>query len=174
MNGLGTLISCYSGLGTLTSCYSGLETMHAPSWVGWGPLHLAIVGWGPSRLAIVGWGPSHLAIAVVLSQHCSCNHTPPPPTRKGSPTTPLTSIAVSKVVQSVLVSNNLPPAICTTVCGGAEIGEAMAKDKRIGLLSFTGSTMVCVCLCVLVYVCVLVCVCVCLCMCFCMCMCVCM
>ena len=40
------------------------------------------------------------------------------------------------------MANNLPPAICTTVCGGAEVGEAMARDKRVSLLSFTGSTKV--------------------------------
>lgn len=61
---------------------------------------------------------------------------------KGAPTTPLTSIAISKIVASVLVTNNLPPAICTTVCGGAEVGEAMTRSKKINLLSFTGSTKV--------------------------------
>ena len=38
--------------------------------------------------------------------------------------------------------NNLPKAICTLVCGGAEIGDAIAKDSRINLVSFTGSTAV--------------------------------
>ena len=38
--------------------------------------------------------------------------------------------------------NNLPKAICTLVCGGAEIGDAIAKDPRINLVSFTGSTAV--------------------------------
>ena len=36
----------------------------------------------------------------------------------------------------------MPSAVCTNVCGGAEIGEAMARDKNINLLSFTGSTKV--------------------------------
>ena len=62
--------------------------------------------------------------------------------RKGAPTTPLISVAITKIIQNVLSANDLPPAICTTVCGGAEIGEAMARDKRINLLSFTGSTKV--------------------------------
>ena len=61
---------------------------------------------------------------------------------KGAPSTPLTSVAVSKIVQEVLAANSISPAVCTTVCGGAEIGEAMANDKRIPLLSFTGSTKV--------------------------------
>lgn len=42
----------------------------------------------------------------------------------------------------MLEKNNLPGAIFTTVCGGAEIGEAIAKDLRIPLVSFTGSTKV--------------------------------
>lgn len=62
--------------------------------------------------------------------------------RKGAPSTPLTSIAISRIIQQVLETNSLPPAICTTVCGGVEIGEAMANDKRLDLLSFTGSTKV--------------------------------
>ena len=36
----------------------------------------------------------------------------------------------------------MPAAVCTNVCGGAEIGEAMARDKNINLLSFTGSSKV--------------------------------
>lgn len=28
------------------------------------------------------------------------------------------------------------------VCGGPEVGEAMAKDKKVGLVSFTGSTAI--------------------------------
>ena len=62
--------------------------------------------------------------------------------RKGAPSTSLTSIAVSKIVQGVLAANSLPAAVSTTVCGGADIGETMARDKRVKLLSFTGSTKV--------------------------------
>lgn len=62
--------------------------------------------------------------------------------RKGAPSTPLMSVAVSKVVQEVLACNSLSPAICTTVCGGAEIGRAISVDKRVPLVSFTGSTKV--------------------------------
>lgn len=59
---------------------------------------------------------------------------------KGAPTTPLTSVAVTKIVSSVLERNKLPGAICSLVCGGADIGSAMAKDTRLPLVSFTGST----------------------------------
>lgn len=63
--------------------------------------------------------------------------------RKGAPTTPLVTIAVTKLIAEVLEKNNLPGAIFTAFCGGAEVGEAIAKDKRIPLVSFTGSSKVC-------------------------------
>lgn len=49
---------------------------------------------------------------------------------------------MTKLVAEVLEKNNLPGAIFTAMCGGAEIGEAIAKDKRIPLVSFTGSSKV--------------------------------
>ncbi|KFM82283.1 Alpha-aminoadipic semialdehyde dehydrogenase, partial [Stegodyphus mimosarum] len=59
---------------------------------------------------------------------------------KGAPTTMLTSVAVMKIVSSVLEKNKLPGAICSLVCGGVDIGSAIAKDTRLPLVSFTGST----------------------------------
>jgi aldehyde dehydrogenase family 7 protein A1 len=41
-----------------------------------------------------------------------------------------------------LEKNKLPGSICSLISGGADIGESMAKDPRIDLLSFTGSTEV--------------------------------
>ncbi|PIA27632.1 hypothetical protein AQUCO_07600061v1 [Aquilegia coerulea] len=61
---------------------------------------------------------------------------------KGAPTTPLITIAMTEIVAEVLEKNNLPGAIFTAFCGGAEIGQAIAKDTRIPLVSFTGSTKV--------------------------------
>ncbi|XP_076443394.1 alpha-aminoadipic semialdehyde dehydrogenase-like [Babylonia areolata] len=61
---------------------------------------------------------------------------------KGAPTTPLVSVAVTKIVTSVLEKNNIPGAVCSLVTGGADIGTLMAKDERVNLLSFTGSTPV--------------------------------
>ncbi|XP_024527626.1 aldehyde dehydrogenase family 7 member B4 isoform X1 [Selaginella moellendorffii] len=61
---------------------------------------------------------------------------------KGAPTTPLVSIATTKIIAGVLERNGLPGAIFTCICGGAEIGEAVAKDSRIPLVSFTGSSKV--------------------------------
>ena len=62
--------------------------------------------------------------------------------RKGAPTTPLVTIAITKLVAEVLERNNLPGAIFTSFCGGAEIGQAIAKDPRVALVSFTGSSKV--------------------------------
>ncbi|RVW52146.1 Aldehyde dehydrogenase family 7 member B4 [Vitis vinifera] len=61
---------------------------------------------------------------------------------KGSRTTPLVTIAITKLVAGVLKNNNLPGAIFTSFCGGAPIGQAMAEDKRIPLVSFTGTSKV--------------------------------
>ncbi|KAA8546662.1 hypothetical protein F0562_003107 [Nyssa sinensis] len=47
---------------------------------------------------------------------------------------------MTKLVTGVLESNNLPGAIFTSFCGGAEIGQAIAKDTRIPLVSFTRSS----------------------------------
>ncbi|KAG8050088.1 hypothetical protein GUJ93_ZPchr0009g2404 [Zizania palustris] len=61
---------------------------------------------------------------------------------KGAPTTPLITIAMTKILAGVLEKNNLPGAIFTAFCGGADIGQAIALDTRIPLVSFTGSTKV--------------------------------
>jgi len=47
---------------------------------------------------------------------------------KGAPTTPLVSIAVTKVFASVFAKNNLPLSIVSCVCGGADIGGLISKD----------------------------------------------
>lgn len=80
---------------------------------------------------VVEWSqlPFYLVILFIVS-------------RKGAPTTPLVTIAMTKVVASVLEKNNLPGAIFTSLCGGADIGQAIAKDTRIPLVSFTGSSKV--------------------------------
>ncbi|KAL6558269.1 Aldehyde dehydrogenase 7 member B4 [Orobanche minor] len=59
---------------------------------------------------------------------------------KGAPTTPLIIIAMTKIIAGVLEKNNLPGAIFIAFCGGADIGQVIAKDPRIPLVSFTGSS----------------------------------
>jgi aldehyde dehydrogenase family 7 protein A1 len=61
---------------------------------------------------------------------------------KGAPSTPLVSVATTKVVARVLEANGIPGAVCCLCSGGSDIGEAMARDTRLPLLSFTGSTQV--------------------------------
>ncbi|KAJ3328764.1 Alpha-aminoadipic semialdehyde dehydrogenase [Blyttiomyces sp. JEL0837] len=61
---------------------------------------------------------------------------------KPAPSTPLTSIAVSKIIEKVFEDNKLPGALHSLVCGGADVGEGLARDPRVDLVSFTGSTNV--------------------------------
>jgi len=61
---------------------------------------------------------------------------------KGAPTTPLTSIATTKIIDRVLKRNSLPGGLSTMICGGKPIGQMISEDKRIPLVSFTGSTNV--------------------------------
>ena len=61
---------------------------------------------------------------------------------KGAPTTPLTSVAITKCVADVLERNSLPGAISSLCQGGSDVGVAMAGDRRVKLVSFTGSTAV--------------------------------
>ncbi|HEY8399847.1 MAG TPA: aldehyde dehydrogenase family protein [Cytophagaceae bacterium] len=59
---------------------------------------------------------------------------------KPSEKTPVTAIAVQNIVAQVLKQNNLPEGIFNLIIGGPEIGELMSKDRRIPLVSATGST----------------------------------
>lgn len=61
---------------------------------------------------------------------------------KGAPSTPLVSVATTKIVTSVLEKNGLPGGIVSLCQGGTEIGQALASDPRVKLVSFTGSTPV--------------------------------
>ncbi|CAO3579963.1 unnamed protein product [Absidia cylindrospora] len=61
---------------------------------------------------------------------------------KPSPTTPLVSIAVTKILERTLKEHNLPPALCSLVTGGTDVGKSLTADKRAHAVSFTGSTKV--------------------------------
>ena len=58
---------------------------------------------------------------------------------KGAPTVPLVSVATTKIVASVLEKNGLPGAIMSLCQGGTDVGQAMAADPRMKLVSFTGN-----------------------------------
>ncbi|XP_031789176.1 aldehyde dehydrogenase family 7-like isoform X1 [Nasonia vitripennis] len=79
-------------------------------------------------VAVFGWNS---AIAMI------CGNTS---IWKCSPTTPLTAIAVTKIVSKVLQRNGIPASIATLLTGDADIGDILVTDKRIPLISFTGST----------------------------------
>jgi aldehyde dehydrogenase (NAD+) len=59
---------------------------------------------------------------------------------KPSEKTPLTAIACQHIIRDVLVANDLPEGIFSLVIGDAQIGALMAHDKRVPLVSATGST----------------------------------
>ncbi|KAG0275405.1 Alpha-aminoadipic semialdehyde dehydrogenase [Linnemannia gamsii] len=105
------------------------------------PGHFMIEQWNPIGtvgvisafnfpVAVYGWNS---AIALVCGN---------PVVWKGAPTTNLSSIAVTKILEKVLVRNGLPGELCSLVAGGADVGQSMVDDERVKLLSFTGSTAV--------------------------------
>ena len=59
---------------------------------------------------------------------------------KPSEKTPLTAIACQYITQKVFAENNVPEGVSCLVIGDSEIGKLMAEDKRIPLISATGST----------------------------------
>ncbi|MCC6818933.1 MAG: aldehyde dehydrogenase family protein [Bacteroidia bacterium] len=59
---------------------------------------------------------------------------------KPSEKTPLSAVACMNLMKSVLEKNKLPEGIFTLINGDAEIGRQLAEDKRIALISATGST----------------------------------
>jgi aldehyde dehydrogenase (NAD+) len=62
---------------------------------------------------------------------------------KPSPKVPLSAIAVQKVVAAVMKENDLPEGIFSLVVGqNSVIGEALLSDRRLPLISFTGSVPV--------------------------------
>ncbi len=62
---------------------------------------------------------------------------------KPSSKVPLSAVAVQKIIGTVLKDNNLPEGIFSLVIGrGSTIGEKMLNDKRVKLISVTGSTRV--------------------------------
>lgn len=62
---------------------------------------------------------------------------------KPSSKVPLSAIATQNIVAKVLKENNLPEGIFNLVIGkGSTVGERILNDKRVGMVSVTGSTRV--------------------------------
>jgi aldehyde dehydrogenase (NAD+) len=59
---------------------------------------------------------------------------------KPSEKTPLSAIACQHIISSVLKKNNVPEGVSCLVTGDATIGQKLAADVRIPLVSATGST----------------------------------
>ncbi len=59
---------------------------------------------------------------------------------KPSEKTPLTAIACQNIIQEVLKKNQVPEGVFSTIIGDYTIGEMMAQDTRLPLISATGST----------------------------------
>lgn len=59
---------------------------------------------------------------------------------KPSEKTPLCGIACQNIVGEVFRKNEVPEGVCSLVQGGREIGEWIANDVNIALVSATGST----------------------------------
>lgn len=49
---------------------------------------------------------------------------------KGAPTTPLVSVATTKIIARVLERNGIPGSVASLVTGNADVGEALVNDKR--------------------------------------------
>ncbi|MFU8844946.1 MAG: aldehyde dehydrogenase family protein [Bacteroidales bacterium] len=62
---------------------------------------------------------------------------------KPSSKTPLCAIAVHNIMKEVLIRNNVPEGVINLVVAGSkQIGDDLLKDKRIALISVTGSVKV--------------------------------
>ena len=59
---------------------------------------------------------------------------------KPSEKTPFSAIACQHIFKQVLKENDLPEGISCLIMGDREIGQRMAQDERVALISATGST----------------------------------
>lgn len=59
---------------------------------------------------------------------------------KPSEKTPLCAVACQNIIRDVFVNNNVPEGVSCLIIGDASLGKMMSEDKRIPLISATGST----------------------------------
>jgi aldehyde dehydrogenase (NAD+) len=59
---------------------------------------------------------------------------------KPSEKTPLTAIACQRIISQVLADNDVPEGVFNLIIGDAAIGQRMSEDRRVPLVSATGST----------------------------------
>ncbi|MCS6979288.1 MAG: aldehyde dehydrogenase family protein [Flavobacteriales bacterium] len=58
---------------------------------------------------------------------------------KPSEKTPVCAVVCQKIFASILERNSLPPGISVLINGGADLGRRLAEDRRVPLISATGS-----------------------------------
>lgn len=61
---------------------------------------------------------------------------------KPSPKTPLTAVAVQQICNRVMEAHGLPAIFQMFIDGGTELASCFVDDRRVALVSFTGSTAV--------------------------------
>ena len=62
---------------------------------------------------------------------------------KPSSKTPITALATQKIIADVLIKNNVPEGVCNLIVAKSSVmGDNFLADKRVNLLSVTGSTAV--------------------------------
>ncbi len=59
---------------------------------------------------------------------------------KPSEKTPLSALACQNIIKHVLEANAVPEGVCNVLIGGREVGEWIANDSMVDLVSATGST----------------------------------
>lgn len=59
---------------------------------------------------------------------------------KPSEKTPLTALACQQIIADVLKKNDIPEGVSCLITGNYQIGELLANDTRVALISATGST----------------------------------
>mmetsp|Transcript_13598 Transcript_13598/g.20600 ORF Transcript_13598/g.20600 Transcript_13598/m.20600 type:complete len:540 (+) Transcript_13598:61-1680(+) len=97
----------------------------------WNPLgNVGIISAFNFPCAVYGW---NAAIALVAGNATIW---------KGAKTTPLVSLAVSKIMARVFERNGFHGSLASCLLGDVDVGESMSADDNIHLLSFTGSTKI--------------------------------
>lgn len=97
----------------------------------WNPLGaIAIITAFNFPCAVLGW---NAAVSLV------CGNTQ---IFKGASTTSLVAVATQRILTEVLESHGMSEVATLCQGKGSEVGELMIKDKRVNLVSFTGSTPV--------------------------------
>jgi aldehyde dehydrogenase (NAD+) len=59
---------------------------------------------------------------------------------KPSEKTPLAALACQHIIGTVLEANEVPEGVVNLLIGGPELGQLLSQDRRVGLVSATGST----------------------------------